>query len=211
MKYRGIVKIAAVIGLAASAWWWNPWRSIKHPPGVLVRTAPEQRDLKPGPLPSVKGWNLVAVADYRLTARVLGVKRYYSGFGSDLVPIDVAVGWGRMSDQAVLDQFAISMGNRFFFYEWADEPAIPTDEIMRSAANNHVIAANDDVRKTIASLIPGHIVTMRGYLVNASDSEGGKWNSSLRRDDTGNGACEIFFVQEASIVEPRAGELVAAK
>ena len=199
MSFRAVVKIAVVIGFAVAAWQWNPWRSITHPPGVLVGKEPVQRDVKASKLPAVDGWNLEAVAEYRLTGRVLGVKRYHSGFGSDLVPIDVAVGWGRMSDQAVLDQFTISMGNRFFFYEWESEPAIPLDEVMRSAANNHVIAANDDVRKVIRSLIPGHIVTMRGYLVNASNREGGVWNTSLRRTDTGNGACEIFLVQEAGV------------
>lgn len=199
MNIRAIGKLAIAIALAAAVWWWNPWRTIKHPPGILAPTAPEQRNIKPGALTDVKGWSLTALAEYRLTARVLGTKRYRSGFASDIAPIDIALGWGRMSDQAVLDRFAISMGNRFYFYEWENEPAIPAEEIMRSSANNHLIAANDDVRKTIASLIPGHIVILRGYLVNATGPDGEKWNSSLRRDDTGNGACEVFLVQEASV------------
>ena len=112
-----------------------------------------------------------------------------------------------MSDQAVLDQFKLSMSNRFFFYQWNEAPAIPPEEIMRSAANNHVIAANDAVRKTIRSLVPGHIVTMSGYLVNATGPGGETWNSSLRRDDTGNGACEVFYVTAASAVESLSAEM----
>lgn len=210
MSVRAAVKIAIVLGLTTAAvWQWNPWHKIKHSPGVLVRGEPVQRNVKPSTLPAISGWNLEAVAEYRLTARVLGVRRYPSGFGSDLVPIDVALGWGKMSDQAVLDQFDLSMGNRFFFYEWENQPAIPPDEIMRSAANHHIIAANDDVRKTISYLIPGHIVTLRGYLVNARNGEGRVWNTSLRRDDTGSGACEIFLVQAASAVESVAQEVDA--
>jgi len=36
---------------------------------------------------------------------------------------------------------------------------------------------------------------MRGYLVNVTGPNGFNWNTSLRRDDTGNGACELFYVQ----------------
>ena len=201
VKYQGIAKIAVAVALAVAGWAWNPWRSIKHEPGVLVAAIPIQTEVGQIELPEVAGWKLKPAAEYLLRGRVLGTKRYLSGFGSDLVPIDVAVGWGRMSDQAVLDQFSLSMGNRFFFYEWSEEPAIPLNEIMRSASNNHVIAANKEVAKTIRSLVPGHVVTMRGYLVNASFPDGSSWNSSLRRDDTGNGACEVFYVQSITAAE----------
>ncbi len=201
VKYQGIAKLAVVVALAAGAWAWNPWRSIKHEPGVLVASIPIQTEIGQIELPDVEGWKLKPAAEYVLRGRVLGTKRYFSGFGGDLAPIDVAVGWARMSDQSVLDQFSLSMGNRFFFYEWSEEPAIPLNEIMRSASNNHVIAANKEVAKTIRSLVPGHVVTMRGYLVNASFPDGSTWNSSLRRDDTGNGACEVFYVQSITAAE----------
>jgi hypothetical protein len=200
-----LAKIAPKLTLALIAgtisWLYFSSRPIKHPPGVLVAEAPMQIDIPPRALPSVEGWNLTAVAEYHLRGRVLGTKRYHAGPDADLVPTDVAVGWGRMSDQAVLDQFGLSMSNRFFFYEWAEAPAIPVQEIEVSAANNHVIAANDEVRRVIGSLRPGHILTMNGFLVNARGPGGAMWNSSLRRNDTGNGACELFYVESAGAVE----------
>ena len=207
MKLKGIARIAVIIGLAVGGWFWNPWRSITHPPGVLVSEQPIQGAAPAVTLPDREGWKLKPVAEYRLRGRVLGTKRYRSGFGSELVPVDVAVGWGRMSDQAVLDQFKLSMSNRFFFYQWDEQPAIPEGEIMRSASNNHVIAANKEVSKAISSLIPGHIVTMSGFLVNAIGPDGGVWNSSTRRDDTGNGACEVFYVQAVSFVNSLSAEM----
>ena len=48
---------------------------------------------------------------------------------------------------------------------------------------------------------------MTGYLVNATGPGGEAWNSSLRRDDTGNGACEVFYVTDASAVESLAAEM----
>ncbi len=63
-----------------------------------------------------------------------------------------------------------------------------------------MIAANDEVRKVIGNLRVGQIVTMNGYLVNATGPEGRTWNSSLTRQDTGNGACELFYVESARAV-----------
>jgi hypothetical protein len=201
------VKLTALLLLAGACWLVMSGRPIKHPPGVLVASPPSQKALPAKDLGEVEGWHLTAVAEYHLRGRVLGTKRYHSPPNSDLVPFDVAVGWNRMSDQAVLDQFSLTMGNRFFFYEWADAPAIPPDEIKCSAANNHVIAANDEVRKLVRGLRVGQIVTMDGYLVNAKGPEGRTWNSSLTRDDTGNGACELFYVEKAKAVNSLAEEM----
>jgi hypothetical protein len=183
--------------LAGAAWWHLSHRPIRHEPGVLVPNAPVQKDITAKAIGMVGDWHVTAVAEYSLQGRVLGTKRYHSGPQADLVPVDVAVGWGRMSDQAVLDWLKISMANRFYFYEWKDNPPIPQDEIKVSSANNHVIAANDDVRKVIGGLRVGQIVTLKGWLVNANGPEGATWNTSLRRDDTGNGACEVFYVASA--------------
>lgn len=206
MSFRGIIKLLIVAAIFVSPFVFWPWREVKQPPGVLARGEPQQKEIAPKPLPDVDGWKLTAVAEYRLHARVLGTKTYHSGVQSSLVPTDVAAGWGRMSDSAVLDHLSLSMGNRFFFYEWMGTPPISQDEIKISAANNHVIAANDEVRSAIRWLRVGQIVTMKGYLVNATKPDGFNWNSSLRRDDTGNGACELFYVESAKAVNSPAEE-----
>ncbi len=205
---KRLLKSLIVLALfAGAAWWYLSHRPIRHEPGVLVPNAPLQKDIPPKAIGMVGDWHLVAVAEYTLRGRVLGTKRYHSGPQAELVPVDVAVGWGKMSDQAVLDWLKISMTNRFYFYEWRDNPPIPQDEIKVSSANNHVIAANDAVRKTIGSLRVGQIVTLKGWLVNANGPGGGTWNTSLRRDDTGNGACEVFYVESAKAVNSVAEDM----
>ncbi|MEO6741532.1 MAG: hypothetical protein ABIP20_14895 [Chthoniobacteraceae bacterium] len=200
MFARILPKLIVIALLACGVWRFVSGRPIHHPPGVLVAKEPVQKNIDGKTIGRIGEWQVTAVAEYALRGRVLGKKRYYSGPSAELVPIDVAVGWGKMSDEAVLSLLEISMTNRFFFYEWQNEPPIPQDEIKVSAANNHVIAANDEVRKLIGSLRIGQIVTMKGYLVNAAGPGGGTWNSSLRRDDTGNGACELFYVESAQAV-----------
>lgn len=199
-------RLVALLLLAAPVWLFLSVRPLRHAPGVLVKEVPSQTNIAPKPLGQMGGWRVIAMAKYHLCGRVLGTKRYYNDPQAELVPVDVAVGWRQMSDQSVLDRLGISMSNRFYFYEWPDEPPIPQDVIKVSSANNHVIAANPEVRKLIRGLRHGQILTMDGYLVNATGPEGRAWNSSLTREDTGNGACELFYVESAKVVDRIDGE-----
>ena len=201
MLRKYLTKLGLTAAAIAAFWWFSSWRSIAHAPGVLVSVQPHQGAVGPYTLPDVEGWKLRAVAEYELRGRVLGTKRYHTGASADLVPIDVAVGWGPMSDTRILDALTLSMGNRFFFYEWDNDPPLEDDEILRNVANNHVIAANDHVRSVVANLRPGHLVYLRGYLVDATKPGEGNWITSRRRDDRGNGACEIFYVETARVSE----------
>ena len=183
---------ALLIGGAIYGLW--PRTALRHPPGVLVAAEPVQHLISAKPLPAHRGWTLSGVATYAIKARVLHTRRYWDD-GSALVPCDVALGWGRMSDQAVLDGLKISQSTRFMFYQWADTPPIPGKEIACHASNNHVIAGNPGVAAVIRKLRAGQIVTLRGFLVNATSPEGGHWNTSLTRADDGPGACELFYVE----------------
>ncbi len=183
------VLVAVIWGLVS----WVKGPSIHTAPGVLVSEEPLQEGYNPQLVAQIKDYRVTAVATYTIRARVLHTKHYWVD-GGDLVPYDVALGWGRMSDQSVLDHLEISQGNRFFFYQWREAPPIPQREIECHASNNHLIAANSDVARVISGLYPGEIVTMKGYLVNVTGPDGFHWETSLSRTDTGNGACELFYV-----------------
>jgi hypothetical protein len=214
LKSREMRRFLKLLLVCLAVWgiahFW-PWRAIVHPPGVLTAEEPEQHNCPPRSLGQLKGYGLTAVASYSLRARVLHTKRYWVD-GDDIVPYDVALGWGRMSDHAVLDRLNISQSNRFFFYEWQVEPPIPEKEIVCHSSNNHVIAANSEVARVVSSLRSGQIVSMSGWLVNVSGPNGFHWLTSTRRDDTGNGACEIFYVESAGATdEPEGAPVVRPK
>ena len=42
----------------------------------------------------------------------------------------------------------------------------------------------------------GSLVRIKGQLVAVMGSDGWRWTSSMKRSDTGNGACEIIWVEE---------------
>lgn len=58
----------------------------------------------------------------------------------------------------------------------------------------HMIPGNDAVARTLAGVRQGERVRIDGWLVEANASDGWRWRSSTRRDDTGGGACEVVYV-----------------
>jgi hypothetical protein len=183
----------------ALAWYWHGSRPLTHPPGVLAAEAPLQTGLDGAATTLRKGdVALQPLAHFSLTARVLGRADYHWDSLAALVPIDLALGWGRMSDSAVLDQVDIAQSNRFYFWQVQKFP-IPQHEIIESSANMHLIAADDSLRRAIARTRVGDIVSFDGYLVEVDWPDGNKARSSLTRSDSGAGACEIVWVENFTI------------
>ena len=129
---------------------------------------------------------------------MLSVEPYRVDGGAKLSPIDFAVGWGPMSDSAVLEHFRITQGARFFTI-YPDEEAIDLGTALRGSANMHLIPATAQVHDHLKGVRAGSIVRMRGMLVNVSGRNGYTWNTSLTRTDTGAGACELFYVETVEV------------
>ena len=171
---------------------------IAYPPGVLLAGDPEQRS-PPDEVPFAYGkFQLKPLATFVLDARVLHWKNYHYDRGAALVPVDLAVGWGRMSDQAVLDQLKISQASRFYYYEYKNPPPIPREEITTHSTNLHLIPSTKAITAQCKSLRTGELVHLSGLLVEATGPDIGTWSSSLTRTDSGKGACELLWVEEIS-------------
>lgn len=168
-------------------------RPIGRAPGMLVEQEPVQT-LVERPAFAIDDFEATPRARYDIEARVLSVERYGYDGGSKLSPIDFAVGWGSMSDSAVLDHFRVSQGGRFFTL-YPDESAIDLEEALRGAANMHLIPANGMIERQLEDVRPGHVVHLQGYLVDITGPNNYTWNTSLTRNDTGAGACELFYIE----------------
>jgi hypothetical protein len=198
-----LIKIAFVVAMVWAAYGIFADRAVSQPDGVLVKDVPDQRELsdreKATGITFKKGdYTIKALARFEFSARVLSKERYRYDAGASLVPYDIAFGWRAMSDNNVLKQLKLSQSGRFYFWSAAQLPT-PADELSRSAANMHLIAANDTVAKQIAKLRPGQIASLRGYLVDVAGANGFTWKSSLTREDTGGGACEVIWVEAVSV------------
>jgi hypothetical protein len=107
-----------------------------------------------------------------------------------------------MSDQKNLDGLQFSMANRFFFYHWQSAPPIPAGEIAAHCSNNHLIPAGAGVARAVRRLRLGEIAELRGWLVDVAGPAGFAWRTSRQRGDSGNGACEVVYVEEIKSVPP---------
>jgi hypothetical protein len=111
---------------------------VEYESGVLVETTPIQEDSSSTSEFELNGYDIKPLKSFQIKARVLGRKNYSFGRESDLSPVDLALGWGRMSDESVVSKIAITQSGRF--YHWhVDEFPIPRREIETHSANMHLI------------------------------------------------------------------------
>lgn len=192
--------LCVLLAIVAAFFGWNYLhRPIDYPPGILISSEPNQTATVDEPL--VRGsFNLKPLAHFTLDARVLHRKVYRWDRQAVLVPVDLALGWGPMSDQRVLDQLKITQSMRFYWYEWTSQPPIPQEQIISHSTNLHVIPSTPEIEALCKSLRAGTLVHLSGDLVEATAPGMGAWRSSLSRTDTGNGACELMWVKELSIL-----------
>lgn len=159
---------------------------------------PEQSSTRRAPF-SFKGMSIQPLAEFKIRAKILSRRDYSSDAESRLSPLDLALGWQRMSDPAVYKALNITQNGRWFYYSWPQEPPIPPQEIIASAANMHMIPADDAVAQVLDRAKAGQNIKIKGLLVEAKDPNGWTWRSSLTRTDSGGGSCEVIFVEAAEI------------
>jgi len=153
---------------------WNAWRlrAIERPPGVLAQDEPLQENYDP--LPAAfdhDGYVIQPLARFSLLARVLSRSDYHLDRLSSLIPTDLALGWGAMSDTAVLRTLKIEQNDRFYFWSATEFP-IPRREIEVHSANMHLIPADAGVRRVLRRIRPGALVQLSGQLVEVLAPKG---------------------------------------
>ncbi|MBI4694716.1 MAG: hypothetical protein HY749_11920 [Gammaproteobacteria bacterium] len=179
-------------------WWLHGGSERQHAPGELAPGEPVQSAPEDDSPRVFKGFTITPLADFAITARVLGRKDYGHDRESQLAPTDLALGWGAMSDTGVLQHLDIGQGGRW--YRWSThELPIPAREIATHSANMHLVPANEDIAEVIGNVRTGDVVTLRGQLIEAAAPDKWRWKSSLSRTDTGGGSCELVWVEEITL------------
>jgi hypothetical protein len=191
--------VLALIAVCFGRWFLH--RPITYPPGILIVADPTQLNLPSSESEFDFGaFHLKPLARFALDARLLHSKVYRYDRGAALVPIDLAVGWGPMSDQQVLDHMHISQSMRFFWYEYKMPPPIAPDQIVSHATNIHIIPSTPELEGRCKALRCGALVHLSGELVQATGPQIGTWRSSLSRTDSGNGACELLYLEDLELL-----------
>ena len=120
--------LIAVLDILAVRNWEG--RAIEYDAGILVQETPVQRNLA-APTPFDNGpFQISPRADFRIRARELSRENEDLGDEADLSPVDLALGWGVMSDQAVLDRIDISQSGRWYYTRYEHPAPISDRQII---------------------------------------------------------------------------------
>jgi hypothetical protein len=146
------------------------------------------------------GYQMTVLEPYGGVFRVLGRKNYNTGTEAQFSPMDLALGWDKMADPQVYQHVKISQNNRWYYWQ-VDQFPIPRHEIETQSANTHIIPATVAVAKQLDRVKEGDLIRLKGELVEIKGEDGWSWRSSLSRDDTGQGACEVMRVTQVDWLE----------
>lgn len=191
--------LLVVFGLWEAGRDWR-LRPVHPPDGLLAPAEPVQSNLENEAAITHGHWMLTPRARYNITARVLSREDYSFDLLADLALEDLALGWGPMSDNRILRDFKITQSARFYSWRPLTALPIPRQEVIRHSANTHVIPLDPLVRSQLRSVRVGQVVRLTGLLVDGVRGDGVYIHTSLTRDDSGAGACEVMLVERVEIL-----------
>jgi hypothetical protein len=148
-----------------------------------------------------KTCELTVVAEYKITAQMVGSESYTDAFTSSAAPLDLALAWGNLAKPEVSKHITYSQTDRQYSFNVDKTCPVDSSYVNIHSSNNHIIPADSNVEKAINSISKNSIVRLEGYLVNVDGDDDKTYNtaSSLSRTDTGSEGAEVFYVQIVKI------------
>lgn len=174
---------------------------------------PIQKSINIDPFEIISGEHTAHIAPkYAYDLSGLVVSAYDSGSWLDFThkndPFntrDLCIVWGDNIKSEVYKEAEFSHGEFTCFVEFEND-AIYSKFYGDSLSNNHFLPQNNNLRDILKRVEIGDQVRFKGYLVdyaiNNSDSGiVGSRKTSVVREDSGNGACEIVFSTDFEILK----------
>lgn len=147
-------------------------------------------------------FDLKPMAKYKASVMVMSKKSYSYGWMGEIVPIDLALAWGKLTKPEYDKYIYYSQSDRWYSYTYEPESPLNAGYIGKHSANTHIIPATENILKALKSVTKKQKVVLEGFLVYLEGTYKGEkvfWNSSLTRDDYGDNSCELFFVEKVRI------------
>ena len=103
-------------------------KTVDYGSGVLAPNQPVQNKLVSAKSFIFKDYTFTPLATFEINAKVLSKENYSHGRESELSPLDLALGWGEMSNKYITQNLDISQSGRW--YRWStDKLPLPKREI----------------------------------------------------------------------------------
>ncbi len=146
------------------------------------------------------------VAEYELYGLVVSHNNIHSFIDiyhtDDSVDIkDLCVIWGENAENTSFKQVEFWSEPWTCWTRWPGGQNIEFN--MQALSNNHILSDNSTIRNRIRQMQIGDQVFLKGMLVNYHDKKQSAFvrKTSTVRNDSGNGACEVLFVEEAHVLK----------
>ena len=182
--------IIFAIGFALWSYWLKPDKGISDAADYQTTEGIHQ----------FNGYSMTNLQPYTGEFRVLSKENYNFGRESEISPVDFALGWDKMADPQVYQQLSIRQSNRWYHWRYENSPPIPVREIEMQSANTHLIPASKQIAEQLKAIDQDDLIYLKGQLVEVKSSDGWTWRSSLSREDTGGGACELMLVEDVRVI-----------
>ncbi|MGF1670767.1 MAG: hypothetical protein ACFCU6_09975 [Balneolaceae bacterium] len=190
---KNITFLLLMVG-AYSLWTSSP---IVHGPGVIASEPPLIEHNLWKDTFTHKNYTISPIRRIESSARILSQKRFFFDNKSDISPYDFVIGWGPMSDERNLNEIRVHQKNRTFEIEML-KPALPASEMKNHVALLHAVPANQFIADDLKRARVGHIIHIKGYIVDIKQSQGWMWKSSYDEKEFGRGA-EVIWIEELSL------------
>ena len=148
-------------------------------------------------------WLVTPKADYDIEALVMRNEHYVIDEWAWMAPYDLVLAWGHTAEEEYVNQISYTQSNRFYYYRYQKSDIINGRYVIDHTANTHIIPANPEIKDIMDKVKKGDTVHLKGQLVyidvKYDNGRSRWWRTSLTRTDTGDGACEVFYVTDATI------------
>jgi hypothetical protein len=135
---------------------------------------------------------------FEVSAVVAEAERYRMDDSAFLSPLDLALVWGKLPEEPYWNQVRYQQTGRYYLWS-TSSPELDPAYIQEHSSNMHMIPADANIRRALLSAGHGDWVRLRGLLVDAAGPDGFTWSTSTSRLDSGAGACELVWVEEAQV------------
>lgn len=139
------------------------------------------------------------LASYEIEAVVKSTNRQWD-YPAQVSQYDLALAWGDLNREDIDATITYGQSGRFYSYRWSPETPVSPAYIGSHSANVHLIHSDRSTLKQIRAIDKDDHIRLQGYLVQVNFPSGA-WRSSLTRNDSGNGACEILYVTGVKMLD----------
>lgn len=198
------MRLPAALALVSLCTACTDWRdhvqsglAVREPDQVLVADAPSTRVVI-----GERAATLTPRARYRTEAWVVAIDRDFDDDAAGLLDLDVGLAWGPVANRDILRSMRFHLGTRYLSARWEGDMPLAHGVVMSHLSNHHLLIPDPALRAYLEHVEEGDLLALEGTLADVAIEGGRTIRSSLRRDDVGNGACEVMWVEKAEIKRP---------